>query len=271
MEFQIPNNGSADSVPSGGAESLVPDVPWALFLDVDGTILKLAETPDGVALSDRVCQLLERTADALGGALALISGRSIANLDDLFSPLQLPCAGLHGLERRGADGTTHILAEAESLDHLRKPLRHLADSAEGLLLEDKGPALALHYRRAPGLADQMRDAVDRLAGSSSQDLRVIHGKMVSEVKPRRADKGSAIAAFMAEPPFAGGRPVFIGDDVTDEDGFRAVNRMGGLTIHVGDSADSLARFTLPDVDSVIGWLARICTELEAGKKRQNRD
>ena len=240
------------------AEDLAPTGDWALFLDVDGTILKFASTPEGVAPPDGLRGLLESVAGALGGALALVSGRTIADLDHLFAPLRLPLAGLHGLERRDAQGQVHILAEAESLDHLRAPLAELAGSREGLLLEDKGRALAVHYRRTPGQAAAVRQEVDRLVEPSNRDLRVIHGNMVSEIKPRRADKGTAIRAFMAEAPFAGRRPVFLGDDVTDEDGFAAVDQLGGLAIRVGeDERETRASYSLADVDAVVAWLAQV--------------
>lgn len=236
------------------AQALRPAADWALFLDVDGTILHFADTPDGVAASDRVARLLRQISRSLQGAVALVSGRSIANLDHLFGPHVLPLAGLHGLERRDARGRLHMLGEAEALEHLRAPLSELADSLDGVLLEDKGRALAVHYRMAPDKAGEIRQRVETLVRPSVRDLRIIHGKMVSEIKPRHADKGSAIQAFMDEAPFVGRVPVFIGDDVTDEDGFVAVNALKGLSIHVGDGAASAARYRLPDVDRVIDWL-----------------
>ncbi len=269
MDSQSPDNGCAELGPVPCAMTLMPAANWALFLDVDGTLLKFADTPDGVAPRDRVCRLLERVGSALGGALALVSGRTIASLDALFAPLHLPAAGLHGLERRDAGGRMHVLAEADSLDHLRPRLLRLVESLDGLLLEDKGPALAVHYRRVPGHAEAIRRQVDRLVAPSNRELRVIHGKMVSEIKPRQADKGTAIRAFMTEVPYAGCRPVFVGDDVTDEDGFAAVNRLNGLAIHVGDGTRTLARYRLPDVDAVIAWLDMVQSKLHSKDERQS--
>ena len=196
--------------------------------------------------------------------MALVSGRSIEDLDRLFSPLRLPAAGLHGLQHRNGDGRLRQLGEAEALDHLRQPLRALAARHEGLLLEDKGRALALHYRRAP---DRGPDALRTIEGlvAAEADLRLIHGKMVIEIKPRHADKGSAIEGFMAEPPFHGRRPVFLGDDVTDEDGFLAVNRMGGHTVHIGNSRTTAAGYSLADVDHVRAWLTQVADGL-AGRR-----
>ena len=244
---------------------------WALFLDVDGTLLPIAETPDGVARSDALCRTLSRLIPALGGAVALISGRTIANLDRLFAPLRLSAAGLHGLERRGVDGRLHLLGEAAALDHLRAPLAALAAEHPGLFLEDKGRALALHYRQAPGLEAEVKERIAALAGPSSDELRLIHGKMVVEIKPRHADKGSAVRAFMAEPPFAGRTAVFLGDDVTDEDGFRAVNAMDGLSIHVGPghsglAARTTARYQLSEVEQVWRWLEATADALTAASE-----
>lgn len=227
---------------------------WALFLDVDGTLLPIAETPDGVEVSDHLRAVLARLAPLYGHALALISGRPIAELDQLFAPLALPSAGLHGLERRDAAGRIRRLGEPAWLDALRRALGDFAAAHPGVLLEDKVRTLALHYRRAPEAEAAARRAVAELIGGDDQRLRVIEGKMVLEIKPRLADKGAAVAAFLGEPPFAGRRPVFIGDDVTDEDAFAVVNRLGGTSVRVGDLPGTAARYRLPDVNAVVAWL-----------------
>jgi trehalose 6-phosphate phosphatase len=237
---------------SGRALRLAAD--WALFLDVDGTLLDIAETPDAVEVSDHLRAVLGRVAPLLGGALALISGRPIAQLDRLFAPLSLPAAGLHGLEHRDAAGRTRILGEPEMLDGLRTALEDFAADHAGAMLEDKGRALALHYRRAPESEAAARELVAQVTAGRERELRVVDGKMVLEIKPRLADKGAAVELFMAEVPFAGRRPVFIGDDVTDEDAFAVVNRLGGHSIRVGELAGTSARHTLPDVEAVVDWL-----------------
>jgi len=243
------------------ARSLKPDPTWALFLDVDGTILQFADTPNGVAPGRHVGPVLRQLSATLGGAVALISGRTIETLDRLFAPLRLPAAGLHGLERRDAVGDLHLLGEAEALEHLRRPFADLAASKKGVMLEDKGRALAIHYRMAPDEAESIRRRVEDLVRPSADNLRIIHGKMVSEVKPRHADKGSAIHAFMCEAPFLGRVPVFLGDDVTDEDGFRMVNGFDGIAIRVGRGSATAARYRLADVDQVIAWLAALPSEI----------
>jgi len=218
-----------------------------------------------VARNDATSRLLSRLLPRLESALALVSGRTIENLDHLFAPIKLPAAGLHGLERRDAEGRLHILGEAEDLDHLRVPLAELAATHEGLLLEDKGRALAFHYRLAPEQGAYARKRIEALV-ASTPDLRLIHGKMVLEIKPRHADKGSAIQAFMTEPPFRNRIPVFIGDDMTDEDGFRAVNALNGLSIHVGEVEATAANYQLANVDQVRRWLADLSENFDAESK-----
>jgi trehalose 6-phosphate phosphatase len=238
---------------------VTPD--WALFLDVDGTLLPLAETPDAVEVSTRLRAVLRDLVPALGGAVALVSGRPVAGLDRLFDPLRLPTAGLHGLERRDATGRMHKIAADADLDDLREPMRAFAAAHPGVLLEDKGPALVLHYRRTPAAGAAARRLVTGLAKKAPGGLRVLDGKMMIEVASPLANKGQAIAAFMDEAPFVGRRPVFVGDDVTDEDGFDAVNKLGGHAIRVGTAETSTAAYQFADVRSVVDWLESLPSRL----------
>lgn len=231
--------------------------------------MHLAETPEAVEVNDHLRDVLARLAPAFGGAVALISGRRIDDLDRMFAPLRLPAAGLHGLEHRDANGNLSLLGEIEMLAPLRGPLREFAKLHEGILLEDKGRTLALHYRRAPGMETEARRLVAGLAGRHSDCLRVIDGKMVLEIKPKLSDKGAALRSFLDESPFRGRRPVFVGDDVTDEDAFIAVNQLGGHSIRVGNGSDSSACWQLPDVNSVIGWLERIPERLKQNTGTEN--
>lgn len=226
----------------------------ALFLDVDGTLLAIAAQPDGVRVTEKLRALLQRLQARLDGAVALISGRSLEDLDRLFAPLVLPAAGVHGLERRGGDGRRHHAATAADLDGLRRPLDDYAARHDGLLVEDKGRALALHYRAAPHLQEEAESFLRGLLADTPAALHLTRGKKVFELRAGTADKGTAIADFMTESPFAGRVPVFIGDDVTDEDGFRAVNRLGGLSIRVGAPAKTAATCSLADEDAVLAWL-----------------
>jgi trehalose 6-phosphate phosphatase len=231
------------------------DRRWALFLDVDGTLLEIAPHPDQARPAPRLTAALGDASRALGGALALVSGRAIASLDAMFAPLVLPAAGLHGLERRGADGRVHYpTGFADRLAAARRGLMEFVESRPGLLLEDKGAALALHYRNAPALEAECRQRVEQARAAAGEDFHVQQGKMVLELKPSGEDKGTAIEAFMAEPPFRGRRPVFVGDDVTDEDGFRVVNGLGGLSVRVGHDARSGARAAANDVAEILDWL-----------------
>ncbi|MBW3500842.1 trehalose-phosphatase [Janthinobacterium sp. NKUCC08_JDC] len=218
----------------------------AIFFDFDGTLVDLAPTPDGVRLEAGVVDALMLLARWHGGALALVSGRPVAQIDAMLAPLILPVAGVHGVERRGADGTRHVAATPD-VSSVLAHARALAAVYPGLLVEHKRGAVALHYRLAPELEQlclqEMTAAVQACPG-----LLLLHGKMVLEAKPAATDKGGAIAAFMAEAPFKGRRPVFAGDDTTDEAGFAYVQQIGGQGVKVGSgpSAASL-RLASPEV------------------------
>jgi trehalose 6-phosphate phosphatase len=243
------------------AESLVPplDPQSALFLDVDGTLLEIAPRPELVQVPDGLPSLIMRLSAAREGALALISGRPLAQLDQLFQPWQGAAAGLHGLERRRADGILDCRIDGDSaaaLDRLRPRLGALAADGTGLMLEDKGGTLALHYRAVPQREPEIRAVVEALHREVAAVLRLITGKMVVEFQPRGADKGRAIAVFLAEPPFAGRRPVFVGDDTTDEDGFAEIRSRGGIAVRVGPfGGATIANYRLPSVEAVLAWLA----------------
>lgn len=230
---------------------------WALFLDVDGTLVPIAPAPDAVVVDGRVIALLDRLDTALDGAVALISGRTIAKLDELFAPLRLAGAGNHGLERRNAAGTVtgpDPDMDPAALDPVRAAFADFAAATDGVLVEDKIASVALHYRRAPGAEPDARRLARRLAAALGPAFHVQHGKMLAEVRPAGTDKGRMVDAFMAEPPFAGRVPVFIGDDITDEDGFEAVNRLGGHSIRIGGAENSAARWCCPDVAALLDWL-----------------
>jgi trehalose 6-phosphate phosphatase len=230
-----------------------PQPNFAFFLDVDGTLLDLVATPDAVHADPELLGMLDALRRASGGALALLSGRRLGDLDRIFWPLCLPAAGIHGLERRRADGTVEIMA-ADAVRPLREPLVAFAAQNPGLYLEDKGLALALHYRGAPHREAATRAFARALAARSSPALRLLEGKMVVEFHSGHADKGRAIDSFMAEPPFQGRRPVFAGDDVTDEDGFRAIRRLGGIALRIGIIGESAAQWHLPSVAALRAWL-----------------
>jgi trehalose 6-phosphate phosphatase len=244
----------------------------ALFLDVDGTLLEFAATPREVSVSDDLRELLRALSSAADGAVALVSGRAIADLDALFAPLTLPSAGLHGFERRSASGNYHRrpLPSGAALAVARGAMLDLAGRHAGLLVEDKRFALALHYREAPHLEDAVVKAMENLTTRLEGELELQHGKMVVELRPAGATKAQAVAAFLDEPPFAGRLPIFIGDDLTDEPAFELVNRRDGLSVVVGATRPSAARSRLADVTAVHDWLAQLQTEPAAALRLRSR-
>ncbi|HET6724860.1 MAG TPA: trehalose-phosphatase [Gammaproteobacteria bacterium] len=229
---------------------------WAFFLDIDGTLARLAHAPDAVVIETAVIDALRRLGRATDGAVALITGRAIADVDQLFAPLTLPAAGQHGIERRGADG--HVVSHPEAarkLDAARHALAVFADATDGVVFEDKGETLALHYRGAPAAREHARRLVEEQLERLGEDFSLQHGKMVLEIRPSGRDKGMAIDDFMQEPPFNARTPIFIGDDRTDEDGFKAVNRLGGHAVKVGPGK-TVAPWRLADATAVLDWLQR---------------
>lgn len=229
----------------------------ALFLDLDGTLIEIAPRPDLVKVPAGLPVLLARLAAMRAGAVAVVSGRTLAQIDRLLSPWRGAAAGLHGAERRRADGSLNRSADplaAAALEALRPRLAAIAGRRPGVVVEDKIAGLALHYRGAPERESEIRGLAESLRDEAGGALRVIAGKMVVEFQSRTVNKGTAIAAFLAEPPFRGRPPVFIGDDVTDEDGFAEINRRGGVTVRVGRPGESAARFSLPSVAAALAWL-----------------
>jgi trehalose 6-phosphate phosphatase len=239
-----------------------PSLDWCLFLDVDGTLIEFTETPFDTQASDELKAMLREVSDRLGGALALVSGRSIEYLDALFAPLRLPSAGLHGVERRKASGAMHGASFNDSqLDRARAELADLVQAHPGTLLEDKGRTIAVHYRMAPQFETSVRESVLGVAAALGTNYHVQAGNMMLEIKPRGFTKGGAIKAFLREPPFSGRTPVFVGDDFTDLDGFRVVETHGGISIGVGDRVHG--RYQLHDPAAVRHWLKGIAALVDS--------
>ncbi len=235
-----------------------PAEDWALFLDVDGTLLEIAEHPDAVAVDAGLRGILSGLGVRFGGAVALVSGRSLSTLDRLFAPMTPTAAGLHGIERRDAAGNIHRHAvDPEDLARLREAVARFRAPEDPVVVEDKGLGIALHYRRAPAAERRclafVRNALPRLGGR----FLLQRGKMVVEIRPRGPNKGDVVAAYCAEPPFSGRRPVFIGDDVTDEDAFAAANGAGGHAIRVGAPAPTAAGFHVGSVAALRRWLGAL--------------
>lgn len=226
---------------------------WALFLDFDGTLTELVDRPEDIQLAPGLPQTLAACEQTLDGAIALVSGRSIAQLDVFLHPLRLPSAGLHGLERRLlSDEVRTIEADTTALSRIRSSLEPMVEADSRLLLEDKGITVSLHYRLAPEREDECRDAM-QTAIAATRGLEMLSGKMVFEAKPAGGNKGTAIADFLRSGPFHGRTPVFAGDDVTDEFGFQTVQSLGGIGIKVGPG-DSCASHRCADVTTFLKWL-----------------
>lgn len=227
---------------------------WAFFLDVDGTLLEIAEHPQAVRMPGGLMATLRAVTERAGAPVALVSGRAIRDLDRLFAPLRLPIAGQHGAERRDAAGAVHHTPpQGGGLEAVHGDIEDFVTRHPGLMLENKGAALCVHYRRAPALAAQVEGRMRQAAAALGEAYAVQPGKMVFELRPAAADKGRAIAAFLEEPPFRGRRPVFVGDDATDEHGFELVNARGGHAVKVG-AGETCARWRLADAASVVRWL-----------------
>ncbi|MDW9242210.1 trehalose-phosphatase [Burkholderia cepacia] len=222
----------------------------AFFFDFDGTLVELALTPDSIHVPPSLLTLLDELRHRSHGAVAVVSGRGIDNLDAFLKMPGLPIAGLHGAERRDANGDTQRIGfNDERLLRIERELAAVVDRHPGMLLEIKGAAVALHYRNAPEREAAARAATERLVADYADAYVLQPGKMVFEIKPKGVDKGRALAAFLDEPPFAGRVPLFAGDDLTDEKGFAVVNARGGLSIKVG-AGETSARMRLDSVDAL---------------------
>jgi trehalose 6-phosphate phosphatase len=229
-----------------------------LFLDVDGTLVELQETPAEVVVGESLKALLTEVSSRLDGAVALVSGRSIETLDALFEPLIFPAAGLHGVERRRASGERRGANYRDPLlSDARRALTAFVESHPGTLLEDKGRALALHFRLAPAFETGARQAIAALVRPLAPAYHVQEGKMVLEIKPQGFSKATAIEEFLGEAPFAGRTPVVVGDDLTDQAGFRLVETLGGISIAVGHRVQGQCRLDNPA--AVRQWLASIAS------------
>ena len=234
-----------------------PRREWAFFFDLDGTLIDFADTPAAVHVGEELRLLLEQLYRDTGGAVALMSGRAIAEIDRLFPHAQMPVAGQHGLERRGAEGrVVRHAVPTRRFERARVRMASAVHGKAGLLLENKGLSLALHYRRAPRLAAYAHRLVRSMLPIVGRQFCIQRGKYVVEMRPAGKDKGVGILEFMKEAPFRGRTAVFVGDDATDEFGFATVNRIGGHSIKVG-AGRTAARWRLPGVSAVREWLAGV--------------
>lgn len=248
---QTGHRASGDDWPQG-----LDPAATAFFLDVDGTLLGFKNRPEEVVADAELLDLLAALRQAAAGALALVSGRMVSDLDRIMAPLVLPAAGIHGADIRFADDRRQAIG-AEAVSALRPAVHAFVAQRPGLVLEDKGATLAVHYRQAPEREAELRDFFVNVR--QGHDVAIQEGKLVFEAKPVDCNKGHAILTLMGTRPFAGRRAFFIGDDLTDEHGFEAVNSIGGISIKVGprDTA-TLARFKVADVEEGRALLKSIC-------------
>jgi len=241
-----------------------PDQRWALFLDVDGCLLEFVDDPAAVFVPPSLRAVLQSLHERLDGALALVSGRGVSDLDRLFAAPPWALAGLHGYELRHGDGRQRELT-VDPVDQarMRAAVQALAARLDGVQLEDKQHAMALHCRRAPQHLPALREAAEAVA-ARLPGYELQPGNLVMEFKPAGMDKGSAVAELLQQPPFAGRLPVYLGDDLTDEHAFATVNGAGGISVRVGWREPSHARFTLPSPAAVQAWLERVRDALGHG-------
>ena len=227
----------------------------AVFCDVDGTLVDIADTPEGVHVPDALRATLDLARDRLSGAFALVTGRGLADADRLFEPSRYAIAAVHGLEIRTRPGEP---AESYRPDAaFRAEIDRLAErfsDREGIIVEDKTYAIALHFRLAPKAEGDILTELHRSRTRLGSAFQVLDGKKIAELKPLAANKGSALRHFMADPPFAGRRPVYFGDDTTDEHAFEAANELGGVSVRVGAHPDTRAQMVVDDRQILYTWL-----------------
>ena len=224
----------------------------ALFLDLDGTLAPIAGRPQDVRPDPRRSNLLTRLDGALQGRLAVISGRTLADVDRILEGRVMAVAAVHGLVRRESDGAVSESARHPGLAEAARRIHDFAARDCGMIVEEKGLSVTLHYRLARSHAAAARDLAEEIAADTGLTLQ--HGDMVEELRTPGPNKGDSVAAFMAAAPFAGATPVFVGDGATDEDGFAAARALGGFGVLVGPPRDTAARFRLAGVEEALSWL-----------------
>lgn len=223
----------------------------SLFLDVDGTLAEFVSPAAPFDLGEEVRGLIRNLAERLEGRVAIVSGRALANLVEIIGHEGIELAGSHGLERRRADGRVERPGRPETLDRLAEEVRVFAET-RGLNWENKPGGAAIHFRDTPGDEAAVDDFAREIA--ARYGLRHQPGAMVRELRVVGPDKGDIVRELMREPPFASGLPVFVGDDLTDEDGFTAAAALGGAGVLVGDQRQTAARYRLPSVAAARRWL-----------------
>lgn len=240
-----------------GARHMLPSIDdieqYCVFLDLDGTLVEIEDRPDDVRIDAATLQFIERLRDKVGRALALVSGRDIHVIDRLLYPLVLPVAGVHGLQRRDAAGRLHTpVIDQGVVEAIATQVETTFLSEPGVVIERKAGAVAIHFRLRPDFEKKCH-ALARKIVRDRPDLHMIKGKMVSEIRLHGNDKGAVIATFLEERPFKGRKPIFAGDDATDEPAFVAVNARNGVSIKIGENPTA-AKFRAANILELRNWL-----------------
>ncbi len=230
----------------------------ALFLDLDGVLAPMAPRPDDVVADPRRTAVLNALGEALNGRVAIVSGRTLGEIDRISDSASPSAAGVHGLERRRIDGAVERQVAAPGVADALEAFRDFARNRPGVIVEDKSVSAGLHYRLAPASEGEARELATQLADDTGLTLQP--GHMVMELRTPGADKGSAVTAFMDEPPFKGAVPIMLGDDLTDEAGFIAATSLGGFGVLVGPARETAARYGLEDVEAVLNWLEAVAAK-----------
>ncbi len=246
IDLDLPSDGPEARPPLPGPDET------ALFLDLDGTLALIEATPGAVMADPGRTRLLRRLVERFGGRVAILSGRSIEEVDRILERAVTCVAGLHGLQHRTPSGCGAAVTPHPALDQVEETLRWFVKGQQGLLVERKAGSVALHYRGRPPAAEACLDIGLRMA--AIHGLQVQEGRMVVELRTPGPDKGDSLRRFMAMAPFAGAIPVMIGDDMTDEHAFDAAGGLGGWSVLVGEPRPTAALYRLHDPAAVMVWL-----------------
>ena len=255
----------------GRAEAVLVDPDrWALFVDIDGTLLGVAPTPDAVTVPPGLVQLLEGVVRGLDGAAAILTGRRVADADRLFAPLQLIASGVHGTELRSERGGPVVILAPQIPPEVIQAMNNISRIASGILVEQKGCGVAVHYRKAPLARRALESEMAAIVAASSYDLVLREGRKVLEAVPRGFSKGTALIALAARRPFKGRRPVMVGDDVGDESAFLAAESLGGLGLRVAGEHYDARVADFDGVGSVRAWLKALAGRLASQRSARNQ-
>jgi trehalose 6-phosphate phosphatase len=234
---------------------------WGLFIDIDGTLLKMAPTPEAVSVPPDVVPILERLTRGLDGAVAFLTGRCIADADRLFAPLQLVAAGVHGTEMRyQRHGPIDQLAPPIPASVVRA-ISDISRATDGIRVEPKGTGVAVHYRNVPLVHQALASELAAIVTASAHDLVLRQGNKVLEAVPKRFSKGTALRRLASQPPFAGRRPIMIGDDAGDEPALASAEELGGIGLRVAGEHFGSDGADFDCVDDVLGWLGAVADRL----------